>query len=60
MRTKAFDLVKVLGSENPADCLTKYLDSASMERALKKMNVEFMDGRPAIAPAAMGIPAQQN
>ena len=50
-------LLKVLGTENPADALTKYLDPASMAKALEKMNVVFMEGRAAIAPAAMGIPA---
>ena len=49
-------LHKVLGTENPADCFTKYLDPASMNRALAKMNVIFMEGRPDCAPAAMGIP----
>ena len=46
----------VLGTDNPADCFTKYLDPASMSRALAKMNVVFMEGRPDCAPAAMGIP----
>ena len=53
-------LLKILGTENPADALTKYLDPTSMARALAKMNVVFMDGRPDIAPAAMGIPSNSN
>ena len=50
-------LIKVLGTENPADAFTKYLDVASMERALTRMNVSFMDGRAAIAPSTMGLAA---
>ena len=56
VRNGDVNLVKVLGTENPADALTKYFDSASMDKALAKMNVEFMEGRAAIAPSAMGIP----
>ena len=55
VRNGDINLLKVLGTENPADALTKYLDPASMTRALDKMGVHFMDGRAAIAPAAMGI-----
>ena len=39
VRNGDVNLVKVLGTENPADALTKYLDSASMDKALAKMNV---------------------
>ena len=57
IRNGDVNLLKVLGTENPADALTKYLDPVSMNKAMEKMNVEFMSGRAAIAPAAMGIPA---
>ena len=57
VRSGDVNLVKVLGAEKPGDALTKYLDSASMDKALAKMNVEFMEGRAAIAPSAMGIQA---
>ena len=49
-------LLKVLGSDNPADIFTKYVDAATMNKALDFMNVHFMSGRPECAPAAMGIP----
>ena len=49
-------LLKVFGSDNPANIFTKCVDAATMEKALKLMNVHFMDGRPECAPAAMGIP----
>ena len=57
VRKGDIELLKVLGTENPADAFTKYLDAASLDRAMSKLNVEFMEGRPACAPAAMGIPA---
>ena len=57
IRNGDVNLLKVLGTENPADALTKYLDPVSMNKAMEKTNVEFMEGRAAIAPAAMGIPA---
>lgn len=56
VRNGDVNLVKILGTENPADALTKHLDPASMGRALAKMNVDIMEGRAAIAPVAMGIP----
>ena len=48
-------LDKVLGTENPSDVLTKYVDRATMQKALKKVNLIATDGRPASAPQAMGI-----
>ena len=54
IRSKRVDLVKVLGTENMADVLTKYVDRASMLRALDKMGLIKMTGRPACAPAAVG------
>ena len=57
VRNGDIELLKILGTENPADAFTKYLDQASLDKAMMKLNVEFMSGRPACAPAAMGIPA---
>ena len=48
------ELVKILGTENPAEILTKYVDNASMEKALKKLNLVFKEGRSPMAPAIMG------
>ena len=59
VRNKSVELLKVLGTENPADCFTKYLDRASMEKALASMNLVFMDGRAKSAPATMGVKPQQ-
>ena len=53
-RSKRIHILKVDGKSNPADVLTKYVDKATMTTALRKMNLEQQDGRPACAPAAMG------
>ena len=55
MRSKQIELVKILGTENPADVLTKYVDRASMLKAMETLGIVVMSGRPACAPAAMGI-----
>ena len=35
MKNKVLELVKVPGSDNPADCLTKYVDRAILNELLK-------------------------
>ena len=50
-------LHKVLGAENPADLLTKYTDKAILVMAFAKMGMRLLDGRSAVAPAAMGTSA---
>ena len=50
------ELLKVLGTENPADAFTKYLDKGAMEAALKRMNLEFRDGRAVGAPVISAQP----
>ena len=55
VRSKVIELVKILGTENPADVLTKYVERGIMEKALDRMNLTFMSGRPASAPATMGL-----
>ena len=52
LRTKDLELVKVLGTSNPADALTKYIDHKSMSAALAKINMIAEDGRPLSAPEA--------
>ena len=54
VRSDAVTLQKVLGSENPADIMTKYTDSATLTKMLRLMNTEPLDGRAACAPAAVG------
>jgi hypothetical protein len=52
--SKKMQLSEVLGVENMADVLTKYVDKNSMSSALARMNIVKLDGRPACAPTAMG------
>jgi hypothetical protein len=54
VRSKTLELCKVLGTENPADVLSKYVSRQAMEAALSKMGLVALAGRPLSAPAAMG------
>ena len=54
VRSKVIELRKVLGVDNPADVLTKYVNRQTMEKALQAMGLVVMHGRPASAPVAMG------
>ena len=54
VRGREIDLRKILGSENPADVLTKYVSRETMSKALSTMNMFFWTGRAACAPAATG------
>ena len=60
VRSERVELLKVLGTENPADAFTKYLDRATMEKSLKAMNCEFREGRAKAAPATMGLSKEPN
>ena len=50
VRNKRVGLAKVLGTMNPADAMTKALDSNTMNRLLDLMGLEKRDGRPEVAP----------
>ena len=54
IRAGDVELRKVLGTDKPADALTKYLARPDMTAALKRMGLVVMDGRPACAPVAKG------
>ena len=54
VRNGAVSLHKVLGSENPADIMTKYTDKAILEKMLGLVNMKAMSDRAACAPANMG------
>ena len=41
---------KVLGTENPADCLTKHVDRTTMLKHLVAMGLEYETGRADLAP----------
>ena len=54
VRSRKISLEKVLGADNPANILTKYVDKDTLSRALPKMNLHKMLGRPESAPASLG------
>ena len=54
IRDGKMELVKILGTENPGDIFTKYVDKTTMEAALAKSGMVFQEGRSPIAPAIMG------
>ena len=54
VRTGAVSLVKVAGSENPADMMTKYVPREILEKMLKTSKLVAREGRAACAPAAAG------
>jgi hypothetical protein len=55
VRNKQVSLHKVLGTENPADAFTKHVDRAILTAAMMKINVRKASGRPAAAPATLGL-----
>ena len=54
IRSKNMKLSKVLGTDNMADVLTKYVGKKTMDSAIARMNLIRKSGRPACAPVAMG------
>ena len=55
--SKCVCLRMVLGTENPADMFTKYTERSIINMAMGKMNMQFIDGRSDVVPAAMGTSA---
>ena len=51
LRKKDFNLMKIPGSENPADMLTKHVDKATMNKHMLKLGLRYKDGRAASAPS---------
>ena len=51
VRSGRVQLGKVLGSENPADVLTKYVDRQLMLKMLERMGMQQLSGRAKCAPA---------
>ena len=57
-RSGQVELVKVLGSENPADMMTKYLDRPLLAKMISKSNMVQLEGRARCAPAAASAKPQ--
>ena len=55
IRNKQIALHKVLGTENPADAFTKYVNAETLKMAMSKIGMQRLDGRPACAPDTLGI-----
>lgn len=51
VRAKDFKLEKVAGPQNPADILTKHVDSPCLLRHLEGLDLYFEQGRADSAPA---------
>ena len=51
LRKKDFTLDKVLGSENPADMLTKHVDKATLMKHVKTLGLRLEGGRADSAPS---------
>ena len=54
VRSGRINWEKVLGAQNPADILTKYVEEKALDMALPRMNLHPTMGRAASAPVAMG------
>ena len=54
VRSGVVKLSKVLGADNPADCMTKYVPRDVLEKMLLKMGMRPLTGRAECAPAAGG------
>ena len=54
VRSKRIKLEKVLGTENPADLMTKYKGLKAMDDMLRKMGISCPGGRAESAPAVGG------
>ena len=54
VRENAVELVKVLGSENPADIMTKYTDRSNLAKMLTLAGLSTLEGHAECAPMAAG------
>ena len=55
VRSGAVTLAKILGTDNPADALTKHVDRGIIDKAMTAIGMKKADGRAKSAPATMGI-----
>ena len=50
VKNKEFELEKILGANNPADLLTKYLDGTVQDKHVTALGLQFENSRAASAP----------
>ena len=55
LREGQLELVKVLGSDNPADIFTKAIERPTLMKMMDKMSLEHEDGRATSAPSISHI-----
>ena len=55
LKNRDFDLVKMLGTENPADVLTKYTDEATLQKMVNKMGLTMETGRADSTPTIAAL-----
>ena len=53
VRVHDLSLHKVLGTANPADLMTKYLDRETMHRFMDVFHFSYMEGRASLTPATV-------
>ena len=51
LKSHDFSLEKIDGAKNPADMLTKYVDKPTLQRLIPLASMDWLEGRPEIAPA---------
>ena len=54
LRARRVTLSKVAGTENPADVLTKIVDSPLLKKMMAKLGLVELEGRAGIAPDLQG------
>ena len=55
VRSGAIKLTKILGTDNPADAFTKYLDRPLLDKAMARLNLRYATRRAKSAPDTMGV-----
>ena len=55
IKSQKIELVKVAGADNPADAFTKYVPREILQKAMAKIGMIQLSGRPACAPDTMGL-----
>ena len=53
-------MLNILGTDNPADMFTQYVDATMMHKAMERMHIYYMEGRVQSAPAAMWLGEPQS
>ena len=55
LKKGSFRLVKVNGTENPADLLTKHLDEQTMSGHMRRLGLQLAEGRATVTPQLDGM-----